>query len=534
MDFRGLELHGRAMWDHRKVDEALAVAGRYELTSVVLHESDLMTEFVYPRPLFDSSATWTGAPVRRGENALLNNQSYLRNLLRKVERKHLELWVEVKELTFPDEVLEREPGLYRNGMICPTDPFWWDFITMKYRDLMALYPGITGVIVSAGSPEGRVALSQRKCRCERCDNTTLEEWYKDIIAAVYKGLEGTGARLAVREFSYSVAHQKAITEAVDAMPKEVIYCIKVTPHDFYPTFPHNELVRTASGRPKWIEYDTMGQYYGWGFFPCIMHNDIRSRFDYALENGVSGALLRVEWERVNDWWSVDTPNRMNLHAAALCARGETASPQELAGTWMEEEGISRGSVDLGLVVEFVEKTWPLMKSLLYVNDFVFNDSSMFPMSVERAWWSMTEKHSLSEWFPERGGDLDLDEEKLRRYLSVKEEAVAEAERWEEIAAGRGSAGLPAPFREIVPIRARYARGFKAVTEVCLYAGWLDQNPQNATGARERLGESITALERYVRELSEWHSTFVSRHQIELLMNPRRAQAVADGAAARKN
>lgn len=534
MEFRGLELHGKAIWDHHKVDEALDLAARYGLTALVLHESDFMTEFVYPRPLFDSSATWTGAPVRRGENALLNNQSYLKNMVRKVEKRDLDLWIEVKELTFPDEVLEKRPSLCTDGVICPTDPFWSDFIRMKYRDLLMLYPGIAGVIVSAGSPEGRAALSQRKCTCARCESTSLEKWYGEIITAIYDGLHGTGARLAVREFSYSVSHQRAITHAVNTMPEDVIYCIKVTPHDFYPTFPHNELIRTASGRPKWIEYDTMGQYYGWGYFPSIMHQDIESRFNYALENGVSGALLRVEWERVNDWWSLDTPNRMNLHAAALNARGEHVTPELLLRAWMEEEGIAASTVDIPLLEEFVVSSWPHMRSLLYINDFVFNDSSMFPMSIERAWWSMTEKHSLSEWFPERGNDLVLDAEKIERYLSEKVEAELESLRWAEIAAGSAGSVLPAAIRRILPVRARYARGFKAVTEVCLYSGWFDQNPQDATlaGAEDRLAESVGSLERYVRELTEWQRSLVPRHQVDLLLNPERAGAVGTGAVQR--
>jgi hypothetical protein len=45
---------------------------------------------------------------------------------------------------------------------------------------------------------------------------------------------------------------------MNLMPKDVIYCIKVTPHDFYPTFPDNTLIAQVGGRPKWIEYDTNG------------------------------------------------------------------------------------------------------------------------------------------------------------------------------------------------------------------------------------------------------------------------------------
>src|SRR3546814_9314429 len=69
-------------------------------------------------------------------------------------------------------------------------------------------------------------------------------------------------------------------------PKDVIFCIKATPHDFYPTFPHNTAIGRLRDRVQWIEYDTMGQFYGLAIAPCYVGGDMAERLDHAERNGV--------------------------------------------------------------------------------------------------------------------------------------------------------------------------------------------------------------------------------------------------------
>jgi len=40
-DFRALELHGRAMWDHNKIEQAFRFIEDHHMNALVLHESDL-------------------------------------------------------------------------------------------------------------------------------------------------------------------------------------------------------------------------------------------------------------------------------------------------------------------------------------------------------------------------------------------------------------------------------------------------------------------------------------------------------------
>ncbi len=530
--FRGLELHGKKFWSHAAIDKALKIATRYGLTALILHESDFTTEFLYPKPLFDPDATWEGAPVRRGENALQNNQAYMRDILARASRAGMEVWIENIELTFPDELLEKKPELMIGGRVCPSHPYWAEFLHAKYLDLARSYPGIRGVITSAGSPEGRAALSQKKCACKRCAETDLASWYEGLLAPMHKALAESGMSLAVREFSYTAKHQAAIAEAVSKLPAGIIMCVKTTPHDFYPTFPDNPLIAKKSRNPIWIEYDTMGQFYGWGAFPCIMRDNIETRIRHAVAHNVEGVVLRVEWERVNDWWSLDTPNRMNLRAAAAAAQGNHPTDIELLSVWLDEEGLAIAESDKLLLADFLAHTWDIVKKALYINDFVFNDSSRFPLTIDRAWWSMRSKHSLGEWFPQRSADTDLDALKLSAYMDEKRQAESLLVAWIKKLVVLGEQARHIPFVANIDEFLAYIHGWRIVGDLCLLSEAMKTEAlrDSRQDLSFRLGAVVQEARIYAANIHAEHEKRAETHQYAMLMDSARVERLADECA----
>jgi hypothetical protein len=111
-----------------------------------------------------------------------------------------------------------------------------------------------------------------------------------------------------------------LIRAVEQAPADIVSCVKATPHDFYPTFPHNPAIGRTNHR-LWVEYDTMGQFYGWGVFPCLVLDDIRARLEYAAANNAEGISFRVEWERINDYWSLGTRAWWGMRCATRCIPG---------------------------------------------------------------------------------------------------------------------------------------------------------------------------------------------------------------------
>jgi len=528
--FRGLELHGRRMWERRRIEEALAFITSHELTALVLHETDLLPQVTFPRAYFDPYALWTGAPTRRGENALQNNRVYLDHVLHLAARAGVPVWIEIKELTFPDELLERHPHLLKNGRVCPSEPVWFEFLEAQFRELVQEFPGLAGVILSAGSPEGRAARSQGKCTCALCRATDLEAWYSRIIASAHGPLARAGLRLAVRDFAYTPAAHEPLIRAVDRAPAAVIFCMKVTPHDFYPTFPDNPAIGRLA-REQWVEYDVYGQFYGWGVFPVFVRDDLARRLGHAEARGVTGALFRTEWERVNDWWCLETPNRANLIAAARLAAGRDAPSAVVCRAWLAEAGWPSDGDTAAFVGDLWDRTWPLVRGGIYLRDFVFHDSSMFPRSLWRAWWTVETKHSLADWDPARAGDLRLTADVVDALLAEKDAALDEVAAVRAEAAG-GPAGLDPALRGWLEARfalcARYLLGFRLIAEVCLYARWAgqvgaDRMPRDRAPAFRR---SLDVLERYGDALRPLATEAAHPHQVVMLLDYRRVRDIA--------
>jgi hypothetical protein len=520
LPFRALELHGRRMWDRVRIIEALDAIRRYRLTALVLHETDMLQHVLFPRAYFDPYAQWAGAPTRRGENAIQNNRVYLDHVIRLARARGVEIWLEVKELGFPDEVLELHPKLLKQGRVCPSEPFWQEFIEARTAELFADFPGLSGLIVSPGSPEGRAARAQNKCGCRLCADTPLALWYQRLIAALYRPAKAAGKRLAVREFAYTPEDQAPLLAALDALPEEIILCAKVTPHDFYPTFPDNPAIR-PSRRPMWVEYDVHGQFYGWGLFPCLMADDIAARLTHAAAQGACGGLFRVEWERVNDLWGLETPNEMNLIAAAAVAAGETIDSEAITMRWLARKNYPATAAPA--IAGLMELTWPVLRRALYVDGFVFADCSMFPRSIGRAWWTMEKKHSLAAWDPSRAGGLRLDRERVRALLAEKAAAIELAE---DLVARlqAAAAAAPGPWWDELEARfallPRYVRGMSRCAEVCLYARWAEQKSADGPTAAEFAG-ALDRLKAFEAEMAKLADDVSHPHQLIMLMDYRR-------------
>lgn len=526
-DFRGFELHGHRMWERRHVVEALDFIAAHEMTALVLHESDIIHNLVFPRSWFDPYAEWANAPARRGENALQNNRVYFASLLELAASRNVELWLEVKELAFPDEVLEAHPGLIKNGIVCPSEPIWRDFIRAKTVELVADFPLLAGVILSPGSPEGRASRAQNKCRCPVCAATPLADWYDGIIRAMHEPLAAVGKRLAVRDFAYKPADHAPLIEAVGRQAPDVVFCIKATPHDFYPTFPDNPAFGRLA-RPQWIEYDTQGQFYGWGVVPCFMADDIRARLRHAAGKGAAGGLFRTEWERVNDWWALETFNSLNTVAASRLARDAEATEEAICAEWLLASGWPEAAAPW--LAGVLAKTWPIMRGALYIDDFLFSDCSMFPRSIGRAWWTMETKHSLEAWAPQYSGRLDLDAARIAALLGEKERARQDATALLALL-DRSDASvaeaLRNSLREACAMLPVYTEGMALCAEVCLRARWQERAPDQAdhaafVAATEKLASFGARIGPIAADPSQ-------PHQRVMLLDYRRVEDIVAGA-----
>jgi hypothetical protein len=509
---RALEVHSGYVWNFDWIRKALDFAKRHDMTALVLHRNDIVDLTVYPGKLFGASEAgrniferyreiypklYKYTPTRR--SGPYQRRDYLRRVLDLADRDGLEVYFENKELSFPDILTELNPQLVKNGTLCPNDPFWWEFVRTKYTELFQDLPDIAGIITAPGTGESRLAISSNRCTCDQCRNSTPQAWYGKLIMAMYEPIRAAGRQLAVRDFVFDKQAQTELAETIEKLPEDVIVCLKNTPHDYYPTFPDNPRLGDVGNHRQWVEFDTMGQYFGWGVGPAIMIDDYRRRMATALEQGVEGVILRTDWESLDGHSCFHTPNLINLHAASALAVDAVVSSAAIHREWLTENGmISADAPDRAIddaaawSERLFARSWEIVSRSLFVNDCVFSDSSNYPVSLDHAWWLAEEKNSLKDWDPAKENALETSEGNVRAILAEKDEAVRLVEQEARLVRSRpdaltveAHADLAARFDAF----RLYVAGWRAVVHACILTKYLLDHP----GATTRFGREVREM-----------------------------------------
>lgn len=163
---RLLEIHGTNMWNGYHVERAIEFAKKFNLTGIIFHCNDIIDRAIKPDKYFPPNVSLLSYNNRDGDTK--NHKYYLGNVIDKITAAGLEFYVEVKEIYYPHEILQEFPYLRKeNGAVCPTEPFWWEFLEEKIREFVQRFPKVSGIIVSAGTRESMVSLAANKCECER-------------------------------------------------------------------------------------------------------------------------------------------------------------------------------------------------------------------------------------------------------------------------------------------------------------------------------------------------------------------------------
>ncbi|MGP8245542.1 MAG: hypothetical protein ACLQVN_13610 [Bryobacteraceae bacterium] len=478
---RALEVHSTRMWRWKSVENAFQLMERLGLNTLIFHQNDLPDQLVRPRAYLSSEVMFARWPVRA--HTIDNNRQYIRRVIREANRRKIRFFLEVKELYWGDGILDLHPEVVgANQVVCPTHPFWWEFERQKYAEVMEEIPDIAGVIVSPGTRESKATIATHLCTCDRCKRYDPGTWYANLFAAMYEPLKAKGKLLVVRDFAYTKEEQNLTIDACDKVSKDIVIALKNTPHDFYPTFPDNPRIGHVGSHPQWVEYDTWGQFYGLGFFPCGQVEDIQRRLAYSKQNGVTGVQLRTDWEVMSEGSVFNSLNLLNLFAGAMLARNHQEAPEKIYRTWLsygllnplQAESSQSASVpvqtaDMDRFRDMMRASWPVMEKTLFVRGHVFHDDGMFPESVTRAFDTMVTFHGRDDWDPGASRRVEPTDENIEAIIAEKEDAEREVRRLPAILKV-DQAQLPATakssLKTTLDLYQFYVRGFKYCAIVC--------------------------------------------------------------------
>jgi hypothetical protein len=441
---RALEFHSSRMWQWAQVDQALEFMRKFDLNALVFHQNDIVDHLVFPEAYFPEDLMWERWPVRL--HSIHQNRHYINKVAREARAAGIAFFVETKEIWFVDQLLERMPTLRAaDGALCASNPFWWEFVEVKLRELVAAVPDLAGVIVSPGTRESKVSISTNTCTCDRCRATDPTDWYGSLLGAMHRPLAAHGKTLAVRDFSYSADQQSRMLDAARRCSSDIVISLKNTPHDYYPTFPDNPRIGHTGGMRQWIEYDTWGQFFGMGFFPVSVAEDMQKRMRHALASGAEGIALRTDWEVITDAGAFNSPNILNVIAGAMLAKDVDTDLDLVYGAWsrhglysplrpasaMQALHVPSHPQASALLKAFMTASWAVMEQAAYVRGHLFHEDDQYPDTVGKAFDMLVHIHGRDDWEPGASRLLEPTPDNLALIFAEKARASAAVRRLPE-------------------------------------------------------------------------------------------------------
>ncbi len=552
---RALELHSLYAWDYDWIIKCLDFMVRQEYNTLVLHRNDFIDLIAYPGKYFGCTGSqyetifdrykeifrtlYKFTPTRR--SSPYQRRAFFKRVLEQAKRRGIAVYIENKELFFPDVMLEFFPNLVKDGKVCANDPFWIEFLKVKYQEFFEEFPEVAGVITAVATGESKISITSNRCTCDLCKSTSKAQWFKSVLEAMHSVTERFGKRLVVRDFVFNPAAHHAIASVMEELPPNVAMSLKNTPHDYYPTFPTNTRIGGVGDHEQWIEFDAMGQYFGWGIGMADLLEDYRERLAYAKDRGATGFIVRTDWESLDGHTVFRTPNLVNLYSIAKLATTLDTPAAAIYDEYLaREQWYDPQATDeqrrqaLGWFSTIMSTTWSITRHIPFIDSCVFSDSSLCPVSYEHAFWLAEEKNSLKDWDASKQDVLSPIGGRVEFALREKDSAVAEARQLEQWA-GAGCSGLrPEKVKDLqqrLGIQSLYARLYQTVTAPIVLTRYVLTTKEARSGEYygqkvRQLQEALDAMVPFATMLDEFHATTDYRpHTIYTLLDPDRVRCL---------
>ena len=528
---RLLEIHGINMWNTFHVDRAIRFAKQFHLTGIIFHCNELIDKVIFPDKYFDKDELLSFNPVR---NSITKNyRYYLRTVLDKCKANGLEFYAEVKEIYFHYDLLTKYPELRgENGALCATDPFWWEFLEEKYREFFERFPDVAGIIVSPGTRESMVSFAANRCDCERCKGYDVDQWYRNLLAAMHRAIDAAGKKLIVRDFSYTKAHQYAMVDAAGSVSDNITMSMKKVPHDYYPVFPDNPAIGNCGKLNQWVEYDTWGQFFGLGVFPCSVAEDMRGRMNRYLERGATGVMLRTDWENMTQSSVFCAFNMLNLIAGAMLSFDVKTEMDDIYEAWFDyglvsplisdtygQEPCPVAEKDRPFFREIMQLGWKILEKGIHVRGHVFNRNCQIFDRYDLTYNIMTVFHSRDQWEPGASKRVEPTDENIAAMIGEKAEAVAMAGQLRDMIR-TGNPDVSEPVRRYLEFLAEgflaYIEGFQIELTSTVYTrrAELSGDPVDIGRARETLEGYEELAKKYAKLVREKGYSHVVEYMLD--------------------
>lgn len=203
---------------------------------------------------------------------------------------------------YPDK-FKTGPG----GTIDLDNPDFWEWFKNDYRSMLALIPGIDGLVLTFIETGAR-AENQHSVKLK----TGAEKLAAVVDAVADVVCEEMSKKLYIRTFAYTDAEYRNTIGCIQHIKnRDIILMMKETPHDFFLTHPNDKYAGTIN-RPTIMEFDCGNEFNGQGIIANTWPEYIIRRWsDLIKRPNVIGYVARTD--RYRDTRIVGTPNEILLY-----------------------------------------------------------------------------------------------------------------------------------------------------------------------------------------------------------------------------
>ena len=281
---------------------------------------------------------------------------------------------------------------------------------------------------------------------------------------------------------------------------------------------HNPRIGQVGEHDQWIEFDCWGQFYGLGFFPCSVIEDMKNRMEYCLARGATGIWLRTDWEMTTEGSAFNSFNLLNVFGGASLAQDLDTDFYDIYAAWLRhgvlsplhsesemiEPEVPSSPQALTSLRDFMKASWRVMEKTIYVRGATIDECGMFPLTVDEAFRQMERRE---EWDPEVAKLLEPTEENLKAIFKEKSSALDEAGRLTEILNPDGlglSAEMTGEIKVLLKLYLLYVRAFQLCTQVVFQTrrALATEMAAEATTARQFIADLAEHAELLLSELSD--------------------------------
>ena len=313
-----------------------------------------------------------------------------------LEKSHaagIETYMWHHELDIPDGFTAAYPEMLNEyGDVEVSHPILRDFVENKLKDFFETYPLMDGIIITYF--ETKVPLLRLKNQ-----KLSKTERMKYVTQILYDTCKSFGKKLIVRTDATTEEDYITLLGVYEDVSTEMLTMNKWTQFDWSLTLPPNMFIRNVAKNPRIIETDIFGEYFGKGRLPLMLKDHILKNFKHCEQYSPCGYVSRIDRSGFYPWGEVNEVNLVIMHALMS---GEDLD-DAIDAFFEEKYGKTANAVK-----SVMEKTEDVVRRILFLNGYYFNELSRFPTlnhSKNHFYFEMMREDyniASNEWFIPKG------------------------------------------------------------------------------------------------------------------------------------